>query len=231
MGVRAILSGALLATGVGCVAVDAGACGFIDYRPRVDVPVAARPKPKPKVIPAADLVALADQRIEQERLADAASLVLQAYPHLATDAIDRSPLELHAKRILALAIVRTRPATAAVTERTGVNRVAPSGSVAWSISTLRAIDASRHGDPVAQADLGEALVSDPTTEAEGLALLDDLASRDLIGSPHAYAALARLHAGKGEQAAARADLARCQTMTRQPSTVCKPADARVASND
>jgi hypothetical protein len=82
---------------------------------------------------------------------------------------------------------------------------------------------------VAQADLGEALVSDASTEAEGLALLDDLASRDLIGSPHAYAALARVHARSGETAKARELAARCQGMTTSGEAVCRLPDPQIAA--
>jgi hypothetical protein len=99
------------------------------------------------------------------------------------------------------------------------------------VSTLRTINAVRTNDPVAMADLAEALSTRTKYEAEALQILQDLADRDLVGSAHAYAVLARLHAGKGDDGASRADLDRCRIMSKQPATVCKAPDGRVASND
>jgi hypothetical protein len=212
---------------------DASACGFIEYRPVAPV---HRPSPKPKAIavippplPAVDRISLAEQQLESEQPQAACAEVVGAFPGIRGTMVGSSPLEARALRIAALAVARGGGVLPGVRGFSAERD--RDANLEWAVSTLRTINAVRTNDPVAMADLAEALSMRTKYEAESLQILQDLTDRDLVGSAHAYAALARLHAGKGEQAAARADLARCQTMTRQPSTVCKPADARVASND
>ncbi len=227
-----VVGGALLAAALGASAADARACGFLNYRPRLGVETKAVAKAPARIIPASELVATADQKMEEERLTDAAKLVVQAFPKLKTDRLEASPLELHAKRILALAIVRASPPTATVTERSGVAAAARNSNsntnVAWAVDTLREIRDLRGEDPVAQADLGEALAADAAREFEATTILEDLASRDLIGSAHAYAALARLRAKSGDASKTQALLARCQVMTRAPDLVCRAVEPQVA---
>jgi hypothetical protein len=224
--------GVLVAAGTASMS-DASACGFIDYRPVAPV---HRPPPKPKAIavipppmPAVDRISLAEQQLESEQPLAASAEVVGAFPSLRSTMVGSSPLEARALRIAALAVVRGGGVLPGVRGFSGPGD--HDANLEWAVSTLRTINAVRTNDPVAMADLAEALSTRAKYEAESLQILQDLTDRDLVGSAHAYAALARLHAGKGEQAAVRADLARCQTMTRQPSTVCKTPDARVASND
>jgi hypothetical protein len=212
----ALVGAALLAAGA-WFAGDAVACGFVDYRaPR---PVERKPPPKP--VPASDRIAAADQRLEEEHLAEAAGQVVLAFPHVLKIPVDASPLETRAQRILALAVVRSDGRVARVAGLGGA-------SLDWAVSTLRAVSAARHDDPAAQADLGEALAASSKTEEDALHLLADLASRDLVGSAHAYAALARLHARSGNAEKAHAALERCALMTRSPALVCRAGDDRIA---
>jgi hypothetical protein len=221
----AVLGGALLAAAASVVASDALACGFVDYRGEIRPFV---PAPKPKPVPAIDRIAAAEQRLDEERLADAAGQVVAAFPYIQHEVVGLSPLETHAMRILALALVRgdgSLPGTAGFSGTTERQRSAQLG---WAVSTLRAVSESRGDDPVAQADLAEALASRPATEDQAVALLDDLAARDLLGSAHAYATLARLRSKSGDAGKVRAALERCELMTKSPSAVCKTPDTRVA---
>jgi hypothetical protein len=212
----AFVGGALLALVAG-VTGDAVACGFVDYRaPR---PVERKPPPRP--VPASDRVAAADQRLEEEHLVEAAGQVVLAFPRVLKIPVGASPLETHAQRILALAVVRSDGRVARVAGLGGA-------SLDWAVSTLRAVSAARHDDPAAVADLGEALAASSKTEQDALHLLADLASRDLIGSAHAYAALARLHSRSGDAEKAHAALERCALMTRSPALVCRTGDDRIA---
>jgi uncharacterized protein HemY len=104
-------------------------------------------------------------------------------------------------------------------------------NVEWAVSTLRQVNAARPNDPVALADLGEALATRNKYEAEALGILQDLADRDLMGSAHAYAALAHLHASHGQIDETHAAVERCELMARQPAAVCRAPDLRVASRD
>jgi hypothetical protein len=214
---------------------DAGACGFVEYRPVTPV---HRPPPRPKSIavsvaspplPAVDRVSLAEQRLEDEQPAAAGAAVVGAFPGIRGIMVGTSPLETRALRIAALAVARGGGVLAGVRGfSTPTDRDA---NFEWAVSTLRTINAVRSNDPVAMADLAEALSTRAKYEVESLQILQDLAQRDLIGSAHAYAALARLHTARGDEVASRADLARCRVMTKQPATVCKGPDGRVAARD
>jgi hypothetical protein len=225
----AALCGALLAGAATGVAADALACGFADYREYR--PVVPRPNPKP--VPASDRIAAADQRLDEERLADAAGQVVAAFPRIQLVATrmgaSSSPLETHAMRILALALVRGDGSLSGTTAFSGTSEKERSAQLGWAVTTLRAVRDARGDDPVAEADLGEALASRPASEDEALGILDDLAARDLLGSAHAYATLARLRAKSGDAGKARAALERCELMTKAPTVVCRAPDTRVAS--
>lgn len=218
------LVAAALAVGA-AAASDARACGFFDYRE-------IRPaKPKPVPVAANDRIAGADQRLEEENLAVAGREVLLAFPRIRGTAAGASPLETRALRILSLAVVRGDGALAGVQGFSGGTAQARADNVAWAVRTLRGIEAQRPGDPAAVADLGEALARSHGDEDAAFTLLTDLATRDLVGSAHAYATLARLRGARGDAAGTREALALCERMTRSPSIVCKAPDARVASRD
>jgi len=208
---------------------DASACGYFDYR---EVrPVKVRPKPVP--VAANDRIAAADQRLEEERLADAGTEVVTAFPTIRKIAAGAytagvSPLETRALRILSLAVVRGEGTLRGVPGFSGASEAERIVNLEWAVGTLRSIDASRPNDPVTQADLAEALATRPAHEDESLAILADLTSRDLVGSAHAYAALARLRASRGGAGAGRDALVRCELMTKSPGVVCRAPDGRLA---
>jgi hypothetical protein len=211
---------------------DASACGFVEYR---SVHPVRRAPPKPEAIavappmPAVDRISLAEQRLEDEQPAAAGTEVVGAFPGIRGTMVGTSPLETRALRIAALSLVRGGGVLAGV--RGFASTVDRDANLEWAVSTLRTINAVRTNDPVAMADLAEALSTRTKYEAESLQILQDLTGRDLVGSAHAYAVLARLHAGKGDEGATRADLDRCRIMTKQPAAVCKAPDGRVASRD
>ena len=203
--IGALCAGLLLA---GSIATDAAACGD-EYEA---VRVARKPRPRP--IPQEERIPMAARHLDEDQVLEATAQVLAAFPALRATEEGSSPLEARAQRILALATVRGEAPKAA--------------DVQWAVRTLRAVSASRPDDPVAQADLGEALASQPATENEALAVLSDLAGRDLVGSAHAYAALARLYPTTGRADESRAAIERCRLMTKAPASTCRAPDARVA---
>lgn len=230
----AVFVGVIIAAGTTSMS-DASACGFIEYR---SIGPVRRAPPRPKAIavlpplPPADRISLAEQQLEAERPSAAGAEVVATFPGIRGTMVGSTPLETRALRIASLAVVRGGGVLAGV--RGFSSAVDRDANLEWAVSTLRTINAVRTNDPVAMADLAEALSARPKYEAEALPILQDLTGRDLVGSAHAYAALARLHAargGAGDAEAARAALERCQIMTRQPAAVCKAPDARVASND
>jgi len=227
---KSILAGSALIASLIVSVPDAGACGFIDYRP---VQPVKRPPPRPKaiavVIPTVDRISNAELRLDEEKPASAGAEVIAAFPRIRTIEVGASPLETRALRILALAVTRgggSLPDVRGFSAASGRE-----ANLEWAVSTLRVVNAMRTNDPVAMADLAEALSTIPKYQGESLAILQDLADRDLVGSAHAYAALARLQATKGDPDASRIALTRCDAMSRQPLAVCQAPDGRLASRD
>lgn len=194
---------------------DANACGMSI---RMD-PTPQRPTPVQEI-------ARAEKSLENGQNLAALRAVLGTFPRVRVATAGQSPLETRALRVFSLAIVRSN---GALTEKSG--GVAspgvewtPMANLEWAVQALREIDAKRPNDPTLQADLGEALTKLPHGQAEALDILEGLAQKDLMGSPHAYAALAKLQADKGDAAGAEAAMKRCQEMSKAPG-VCRPAES------
>ncbi|HEY1693915.1 MAG TPA: hypothetical protein VGG39_17230 [Polyangiaceae bacterium] len=223
LAIPALVAAALAAAAV--ATTDARACGFFDYREVRPVRV------KPVPVAANDRIAAADQRLDEEKLAAAGQEVVLAFPAIRGVAVGASPLETHALRVLALAVVRADGVLPGVAGFSGTGPKAHDANLAWAVGTLRAIEGQRDEDPLAIADLSEAMAHSPAFENEAFTTLSDLAARDLVGSPHAYAALARMRAAHGDATGAVDALGRCEHMTRVPAAVCKAPDGRLALGD
>lgn len=189
-----------------------------------------------KIDPRAIDVAAADHLLVNEQPVAAAQKVLSRFPGLRGVTIEptaRDPLVARAARILAVAIVRTEGRTS-FAERTAW---APAGNLAWAVTTLRevtvwkerlemqrafAAKGTKSESPDLAADLAEALSLEPRTRGEGKKLLESLDRRDLLGSAHAYRALARLRAEDGESAGSVAALERCKVRSTHLAVCTKP---------
>jgi hypothetical protein len=220
---KAIFLGALAVAATFSVP-EARACGFLDYGSRLDV---SKRAPKAAPVSPSDRIVAAEQGLDQERLTEAGAQVVLAFPKIRTTDVGSSPLETRAARILALALVRSVGTLANVTGFSAENE--RTINLEWSVAVLRLVSGARPNDPVAQADLGEAMSALSKYETEALGVLADLADRDLVGSAHAYAALARLRAARGQGSASRAALDRCEAMTSSPGMVCRVPGALLAT--
>src|SRR5262249_39932026 len=152
----------------------------------------------------------------------AAKAVLGNFPRVRVVTAGANPLETRALRVFALAVVRSN---GAVNEKSAgvvgqANEWTPTANLEWAVQSLREIDAKRPNDPTVQADLGEALSKLAHGQGEALTILQGLAQKDLMGSPHAYAALAKLRSDKGDLAGAEAAIKRCEEMSKSPG-ICK----------
>ncbi len=181
----------------------ASACGMSVRLEQLDV------KPTP-----VQEIASAERSLEGGNNAYAATIVARTFPNFRAITAGADPLQTRALRVMALAVVRTNGDTA----RSG--GWTPGSNLAWAAESLREINDKRSNDPTVQADLGEALSKIPSKQGEALELLAKLADKDLMGSPNAYAALARLRSEKGDTNGSAQALKRCEEMTRNPNT-CK----------
>lgn len=84
-------------------------------------------------------------------------------------------------------------------------------------------------DPVTQASYGEILARIPAETAKATTILRALRDKDLIGSPHAYAALADLEKAAGDTAAETAARDKCKTQTKVPA-ICAAAPPPVTAS-
>ncbi|MEA2749473.1 MAG: hypothetical protein QOI41_3616 [Myxococcales bacterium] len=202
-----------VATNVGLES-NAEACGMSI---RMD-PTPQRPSPVQEI-------ARAEKSLENGQNLVAAQAILGSFPGVRNVTVGKNPLETRALRVFALAVVRSdgiaSEKKANVASANGIEWT-PKANLEWAVQSLREIDEKRPNDPTVQADLGEALSKTSTGQAEALKLLQGLAQKDLMGSPHAYAALAKLRTNSGDAAGAEAAIKRCEEMSKTPG-VCKPA--------
>ena len=190
----------------------ASACGTAVYR---------------EIDTSAQLVASAEQALAEGRYAKAAAKAVQAYPALKIVKAGTVPLADRALRILALASVRADGGVA-VNGFKSASAIDRATNLAWSVETLRDLNAKRPNNPSYQTDLGEALAKAPGGHDEAKKLLGELADKDLLTSAEGYAALARLRAENGDNAARDEAVKRCEAMSKTPR-LCAVPSAVVAS--
>lgn len=213
----------------------ADACGGAIFQERF-----IKPKPTPP-----QLVAKGEKSLEEGSAADAMKSAKSAYAKLASLKPGKDAVANRALRLAALAAVRSggeQGAEAAPTTKTRdawgdtVVKTQPmpqtaeakSARLAWALDTLRALNTQSPDNPTLEADLGEALATVPGHEAEAFERLSKLAEGDLLGSPTAYAALAKLRAQQGLTKKSVEAIERCKQMTRTPA-MCGP-DLTTAPN-
>lgn len=77
-------------------------------------------------------------------------------------------------------------------------------------------------DPATQADYGEILSRIPAQTATATTMLRTLRDKDLMGSAHAYAALAELEKAAGDTTAEAEAREKCKTRTKVPAICTAP---------
>ncbi len=119
-----------------------------------------------------------------------------------------STIERRARRLAATAVVRLE---GRFDQRARLHKTPKqlAANLAWAVTTLRAELKRSYDDPAVRMALGEALSRQAGSEKEALALLQALRDGELMVSGYGFAALARLEAAHGDQAAASAARERC----------------------
>ncbi|MFZ5892977.1 MAG: hypothetical protein ACOY0T_18090 [Myxococcota bacterium] len=112
-------------------------------------------------------------------------------------------------RVSALIAVRTGGQWPLQRPKRANNAEARKKALRWAVRTLRQRATEVANDSVRQSDLGEALATLPNHAKEARALLERLATADLLTSAHAYQALARLRERAGDADGARNAHSRC----------------------
>jgi hypothetical protein len=88
--------------------------------------------------------------------------------------------------------------------------------------TIGAVAAMTAPAPRAAEACGNAVILQPS---EAKAILEDLAQKDVLATPYAYAALAQLRDAAGDAAGRDEALAKCRTMAASKSICAAPAAA------
>ncbi|NOU33447.1 MAG: hypothetical protein HOO96_36590 [Polyangiaceae bacterium] len=213
---------------------DAEACGGAIWRE-------SNERPKAKPTPAA-LVAKAEKSMEDGKGDVAVKTVLEAYPKLEKAAAGKDAMANRALRLAAVAAVRSNGDQSVVGAKAPVSYFdydygqdvnvpaklqAPktaedrTARLEWSIKALRSLHEQSPNNPTITGELGEALAATPGHETEALELLSQLSDKDLLGTPQAYSALARLRFQQGLTKKSAEALQRCNAMTNKPA-VCGP---------
>ena len=96
-------------------------------------------------------------------------------------------------------------------------------NVDWATAILKGLTAVKPNDAAARTDYGEVLATSKPSEAK--AILEELAQKDVLATPYAYAALARLRDAEGDAAGRDEALAKCRTMASNKSVCGAPAAA------
>ncbi|HRI72317.1 MAG TPA: hypothetical protein PK156_49120 [Polyangium sp.] len=113
-----------------------------------------------------------------------------------------------ANRIISLANVR-------IDDRKGEGRRVILGGAVYFLSRIAK---DNPNDAAKMTDLGEALAK--TNPPKAKKILEDLAARDIMTTPYAYAALARLRAADGDEKGRDDAVAKCKQMAKVES-ICK----------
>ena len=137
----------------------------------------------------------------------AAGRVREQVPQIRALDAKAAPLMRRSLRVYALAIVR---ADGKIDEALGWSRW---GNLEWAFETLRELEASSPNNPAKQGELAEAQIALPYARKAGVARLEELDGRDLLGSPYAYLALARARQAEGDADGTQAAVRRCAMMS------------------
>jgi hypothetical protein len=191
--------------------------------------------PEVQVDPRIHGVLEAEKSVAKGNYVAAAGSVVRMMPHLKTLDAKKDPLVARAERVLAVAIERSGGKLALAQEVPseylghwqGTSRADHDKNMAWSVSTLRQELTLKKDDPGVQTQLGEALSQVDGGAEEARALLESLASRDLVATPEGYKALAQLRSQKGDQAGEQLAMKRCESMAAS-SKVCAEGARRAS---
>lgn len=215
------------------MAGDAEACGGEMFRESIQ----RSPKPLPPA-----LVAKAEKSLDNGKSDEALKSALQAYPTLAKANPGKDAMMNRALRLAAMATIRSGGEQSVLGAKAPVSYIdydygkevnvpaklsAPKNQedraarLEWAIKTLRSLHEQNPTNVTVEGDLGEALASVPEHEDEALSKLSSLADKDLLGSPQAYGALARLRFRAGLTKKSVEALQRCNAMSAKPGT-CGP---------
>jgi len=205
--ILALTLGACL--GITVLAQNARACGGEWY-------------PEVMVDPRIHGVAQAEKQLANGNRLAAAASVIRMIPHIKSLKSKPGSLVGRAERVLAVALSRSQGALPVASEVPlevlgswrGSKDGESAANMAWSVAVLKRQSENKSDDVSLKTDLAEAMARVPEQRAQARAILEDLATRDLIASPEGYAALASLRRQSGDTDGQTLALKRCEAMAK-----------------
>ena len=169
-------------------------------------------------VPSAEAIANAERLAEHGQYFTAAILVHHEFPEMKSWSSEWSlgGLEARATRVMALAVTRMDGGLTLGTPWRGWSAWHRSEQLEWAVGALKQLDRDE-SDPRLESYMAEAMSKLPKHRAEALTLLEDLAKKDVIVTPQAYVALAKLRAARGDAAGRDDAKNRCVSMAQAES--------------
>lgn len=192
-------------SGAAAYSHDASACGDV-FIPEIDHRIQG--------------LANAEKALRDGKVVAAAQSVVRMFPEIRTINPGKDGMLGRAQRTLAIALVRTDGAIDLDPTWRAKSPEQRAQNVAWAVSSLERLRKVRTNDPTVDTDLGEALAKVDGRHEEARTILQSLADRDLLATPHGYAALGKLQSESGNAAARDAAVARCKAMAKD-AEICK----------
>lgn len=163
----------------------------------------------------------AEKDLEAGKYDAAAGAVLRMIPHIAgyTELNTTDPIIHRAMRVLAVATARKNG-------QLDVENQIPEQLRGWAqagqananmlvaIAMLKKVGEVKDNDAIVESELGEAMAKVATHRAQGKAMLETLAEKDLLASPEAFNTLAALRKADGDTSGEAAALTRCKQMAK-----------------
>ena len=124
-------------------------------------------------------------------------------------------LMTRAQRIVAVATIRLE-GKVKLDGKSPAKAAQRKANMGWAIKELRKQLKTRPHDVYLKTRLGEALAGLPNFRQEALALLSDLAKKDLMADARGFVVLAKLRHEAGDTTGRDAAVKRCQSMAKNP---------------
>ena len=165
-------------------------------------------------VPSAEAIAEAERLAMRGQYFTAAILVHHEFPTMKSWSREwaMSGLEARAERVMALAVTRMDGALTLGTPWRGWTAWHRNEQLEWAVGALEQLDREEN-DPRLESYLGEAMAKIPKRRADALMLLERLATNDVLVTPQAYVALAKLRDARGDAAGRDDAKSRCVSMT------------------
>lgn len=178
-------------------------------------------------------VAQAEKDLEAGKYDAAAGAVLRMIPHIQGYTVVKTsdPIIHRAMRVLAVATARKDGKLDIADEVpeqlqgwAGAESGEAEANVLAAVSLMKVVAEVKENDAVVESELGEAMAKVDAHRAEGKAMLETLADKDLLSSPEAYKTLAALRKADGDAQGEAAALESCQKMAAD-AAICSAADS------